>query len=392
MITHQRPNTQQATHVDAAIIGGGIAGCWLLRLLSNRGYRVVLFEADQLGGDQTLASQGMIHGGLKYALGGTLTGASESIASMPGRWRRCLAGQDEVDLRGVAVLADSYHMFAQRSTLGRLTTFFASKALRGRVNKLNANEWPSAFNGFSGFVYALNDFVMDVPALLAHLTLGLETKTYRYQITPEQVLAIDDGYEINLPDLRFSARTLISCAGNGSNQLLKDLHIPGLKTQRRPLKQVIVRPRHGVTLNAHCVTGITNNEPRLTITSHGSGEDCVWYIGGLLATTGTARTDDEQIEFARKELKTCLPWLNWDGADFATLDVDRAEPFQEGGLKPDEAYVGQAGHFLQCFPTKLTLTPDLGDRVMELMPEPDTRVSSPLSSSSHPVPVGQLRW
>ena len=136
MTSQQTATLNEPIDVDIAIIGGGIAGCWLLRLLTEKGYRAVLFEADQLGCDQTLASQGMIHGGLKYALSGRLTGASEAIAGMPARWRRCLAGQDTIDLSGVPLLADTYHMFAQRTTLGRPTSFFASKALRGRVNRL----------------------------------------------------------------------------------------------------------------------------------------------------------------------------------------------------------------------------------------------------------------
>ena len=67
-----------------AIVGGGICGLWLLNILRGKGYDAWLFEKDTLGGAQTLASQGMIHGGLKYALGGFTTPSSESIARMPG--------------------------------------------------------------------------------------------------------------------------------------------------------------------------------------------------------------------------------------------------------------------------------------------------------------------
>ena len=80
------------------VIGGGIAGLWLLNLLTRRGYGAVLLEAGALGCQQTLASQGMIHGGLKYALSGMLTGASEAIAAMPDRWAANLAGRGEIDL------------------------------------------------------------------------------------------------------------------------------------------------------------------------------------------------------------------------------------------------------------------------------------------------------
>ena len=70
-------------HTDIAIIGGGIAGLWTLDQLRNRGYSAVLFEQEALGSHQTMASQGMIHGGIKYALGGALSGSSEAISQMP---------------------------------------------------------------------------------------------------------------------------------------------------------------------------------------------------------------------------------------------------------------------------------------------------------------------
>ena len=391
MSSHQTAPLNEPIDVDIAIIGGGIAGCWLLRLLTEKGYRAVLFEADELGCDQTLASQGMIHGGLKYALNGILTGASEAIAGMPDRWRRCLNGDDDVDLSGVPILAETYHMFAQRSTLGRLTTFFASKALRGRVNELDKAAWPDAFTGFNGIVYDLNDFVLDIPALLKHLVSGLEHLTYNARIDGRDISAQGNQYQIALEDITFQADTIISCAGNGSNAITGALELNELKAQHRPLKQVIVKPKHGVQLNAHCVTGITSNEPRLTITSHGVGNDLVWYVGGLLATTGVSRTDDEQIDFALRELKTCVPWLDWQGAEATTLDVDRAEPFQVGGLKPDEAYVARVGNFIQCFPTKLTLTPDLGDRVIAELAPASNR--APVAYDSRdPVKVGAQRW
>jgi len=56
--------------VDVAIIGGGIAGLWLLARLRQRGYGVLLIESERLGTGQTISSQGIIHGGTKYALRG----------------------------------------------------------------------------------------------------------------------------------------------------------------------------------------------------------------------------------------------------------------------------------------------------------------------------------
>ena len=56
--------------LDALIFGGGAAGLWLLDRLSRDGHHVVLLEARSLGMGQTVASQGIIHGGLKYTLSG----------------------------------------------------------------------------------------------------------------------------------------------------------------------------------------------------------------------------------------------------------------------------------------------------------------------------------
>ena len=84
---------RQTITCDVAIIGGGIAGLWLLNRLVNDGYNALLFEQTALGGEQTVASQGMIHGGIKYTLSGTLSGASEAIADMPAHWQACMEGK-----------------------------------------------------------------------------------------------------------------------------------------------------------------------------------------------------------------------------------------------------------------------------------------------------------
>ncbi len=379
------------THaIDAAIIGGGIAGAWALYLLRRRGYNAVLLERESIGCGQTLASQGMIHGGLKYALGGNLTGASEAIAQMPARWRACLAGEDEVNLLGTPVLSDVYHRCSARSAIGRLTSFFASKALRGRIDKLAKSEWPAAFDGFDGVVYTLNDFVMDTPALLTSLTREHADYIFSLNADCQNVQACDGGWRIQLSDIALEAKQLISCAGNGSENLIKGLGVPNIEVQYRPLKQVIVRPGHEATMFAHCLTGIHSNEPRLTITTHKGTNGIIWYLGGQIASSGFDLNDNEQIEHARSELTACVPWLSWQDAEFDVLTIDRAEPKQASGHRPDEAYVAREGSFIQCFPTKLTLTPDLGDKLLDVLDPP--RGGPPPSSTHTRAEIGREPW
>ena len=369
--------------IDAAIIGGGIAGAWALNLLQKRGYNCILLERDGLGADQTLASQGMIHGGLKYALSGVLTGASEAIADMPRRWRACLSGEDEVDLRGTRLLSEHYYMFAEATTLGRLTTFFASRALRGRIDRIQAADWPEEFLGFNGVVYQLNDFVMDTHALLHCLVGQHRSRVFQLHADSSNLKRhAEGGYEITLADTTVRAGTLISCAGNGSSALLQSLGIYNLPVQQRPLKQVIVKPRHNVTMFAHCLTGLVSDEPRLTITSHQQNNGVTWYLGGQLADKGVELSDEAQLAKARVELETCVPWLSWQDAEFDILTVNRAEPRQSSGIKPDEAHVVRQADFIACFPTKLTLAPDLGDKLINVLDKP--RFATPLQSS-HPL-------
>ena len=95
---------------DVAIIGGGIAGLWLNARLRKLGYSTLLLEQQQLGGGQSLCSQGIIHGGTKYALQGALTGSSEAIADMPGRWQAALDGNGERDLSSVQLLSAAHYL------------------------------------------------------------------------------------------------------------------------------------------------------------------------------------------------------------------------------------------------------------------------------------------
>lgn len=367
--------TGPARRCDVVIVGGGVAGLWLANVLAARGYSVVLLQSGRLGQGQTLASQGMIHGGLKYALGGALSAASEAIAGMPARWAACLEGGGDVDLSGLAPLSDAYYLFAADSTLGRLTSFFASRALRGRIERLDRADFPAAFRdpGFAGVVYRLNDFVLDTGALMTALQRPVRERCYQFQVTPQVLRRRDDGHpgvEVILPDGPLQASRLVLAAGNGAQPLLDALGITHPRMQQRPLHQVLVRQPGLPALYAHCLTGVRRAEPRLTITSHRDGDGWLWYLGGQIAGDGVAMTAPALAAHARAELGQCVPWIDWRRADVSSLRIDRAEPEQQGRRRPDQAFASAAGHCIVTWPTKLSLAPDLGDRVLELLPAP----------------------
>jgi glycerol-3-phosphate dehydrogenase len=357
--------------IDIAIIGGGIAGLWTLSQLRNRGYSAVLLESEALGSYQTIGSQGMIHGGVKYALGGALSGASQAIAEMPDTWRACLRGEGSVDLRGVTVLSEDFYLWSTAGLQSRLSSFFASKMLRGRVEKLTAADYPAPFRhpDFRGQVYRLVDLVLDMPSLLEHLAAQQRSAVFRVDWGSARLGREGRTALVDLPGCRLRPGRLLLTAGAGNEGLIAALGGSAPAMQRRPLQQVLVRHQYQESLFAHC-TG-SNPSPRLTISSHrDSAGRPVWYLGGDLATEGPGDGPEQLIRRARQELAELLPWIDFGECDWRTLKLDRAEPRQSGLVRPDRAFVGRVDsvdNAYAAWPTKLTLAPDLANEVERML-------------------------
>ncbi|MCK9468913.1 MAG: FAD-dependent oxidoreductase [Porticoccaceae bacterium] len=378
---------QTTYSVDVAIIGGGIAGLWTLNHLVHQGYNAVLLEHQGLGGGQTLASQGMIHGGMKYTLGGALTGASEAIADMPDHWRACLRGEGDVDLRGTKPLSEHFHMWSTASLSSRLGGFLASKAVRGRVDPLNREQLPELFrhHSFRGKVYRLVDMVMDTPSLVRTLAANMAGRLFAVDWHDADLvvddsgacrLSVDNGNAFSL-----SAAAWVFSAGEGNEALLTKVGSSTPRMQRRPLKQVMVRHHLPYRFYGHCLGAETT--PRLTISSHPLSDGSqVWYLGGSLAEKGAGQSDAEVLASAQAELADLMPWLNFSDAQWAVLAVDRAEPRQRNLARPDQAFAdwargadGTALNAIAAWPTKLTLAPNLARQVSERLLERELRPS-----------------
>jgi glycine/D-amino acid oxidase-like deaminating enzyme len=360
-----RINVQQRYAIDIAILGGGIAGLWSLAVLLREGYNAVLFEPAALGSGQTIASQGMIHGGLKYALAGELNTASEALVDMPARWRACIDGSGELDLRGVPVLSESLLLWSDGGMRGRLTALLASKALRGRVEQLPRGQVPAVFAHPQqrGAVYRMPEPVLDVPALVERLA---EIGRGRIFAAAPTLMVEPGGVVLQLPGCTLSPQRLLLSAGAGNEGLLQRIGAVAPRMQRRPLQQVLVEHDYPEMLFGHCLG--RGASPRLTVSSHRSASGrVVWYLGGDLATGAAGETAEALIGRARSELAALLPWVDLGAADWSTIALDRAEPLQTRGRKPDGAFLeaadGVAG-VLVAWPVKLTLAPDLGNKLL----------------------------
>ena len=391
---------------DIVIFGGGVAGLWLLKRLRLEGYQAILIESNGLGSGQTLASQGIIHGGLKYALGGRHTAAANAIANMPTRWRQCLAGQDRMDLRGVKVLSEQVYLWSAPGFRSGFKAFLGSKSLRGRVTAIGKDHRPDCFAGAAGRgqLYQLPDFVIDSPSLVAEL--AKDQADCLFQADSDQVdflQAADQsitGLTINTADalITIHCQRCIFSAGEGNAALMSRCGIDSIAMQRRSLHMVTLKHPALPVLYAHCITADLSLTPKLTVTSHQDTDgQPVWYLGGQLAEAGIIRTGKEQTIAAQRQLQVFFPWLELEQAQWNSFHIDRAEASTANRQRPDDAVFTQQNNAIVVFPTKFTLIPTLADRLVAHLQASAAKATGP--SSKVPLgnhlprpPMGRTRW
>ena len=359
-------NKIKQLNVDVVIFGGGVAGLWLLARLRQAGYKALLLETKSLGAGQTRFSQGIIHGGTKYALTGKLTASSESIFAMPQIWRDCLQGKGEVDLSSAIVLSEHQYMWSTPGLLSRLSGFFASRITRGRMQVVKKNDRPVIFqnNKFKGKVYQLDEPVLDSASVINALASpNINNIMHIKAITEfsEKQFSVEAA---NGEVWNIVAEKIILSAGEGNAALLKQMGREIPEMQLRPLQMVMVRGGLPEKLYAHCLGANVN--PRITITSNEDKQgNIVWYLGGQLAEEGIHRTAEEQISKAKKELQSLMPWLNFSVMQWATLNINRAEPRQKEGKRPATSFYYEENNVITVWPTKLALAPNLANDVLK---------------------------
>ena len=369
---------------DIVIVGGGIAGLWLANRLQQQGYNCLILEKSRFGGGQTVKSQGIIHGGTKYTLTGTLTKSAEAISQMPGRWRQCLAGQGEINLTSVKVLSQHHYMWSTQGLGSKLTTFFASKALSGRVNKLSKKNYPALFqhSNFKGDLYQLDEVVLDVPSVIQALIKPIKQSAIQLPHNAQLDWQLNNQGQLNKvvvndqQQLEITAQHFVLTAGEGIQEILNQLAFNSPHMQLRPLHMVMIKHSHPHPIYAHCIGA--QALPKMTITSHPTDDgQWVWYLGGAIAENGLNKSSDEQIAEAKQQIQQLLSWVDFSEAQWATLKVNRAEPKQTSLVRPDAAYCQTLNNVSVCWPTKLALAPDLSDQVLsqlnQLNIQPNTK-------------------
>lgn len=388
-----------ATQLDVLIFGGGAAGLWLLDALGRRGARALLLESDRLGSGQTIAAQGIIHGGLKYTLQGLLTPSAVQIREMPALWRECLAGRRQPDLSRTRIRSDRCHLWRTDSLTSRLGLFGARVGLRVAPQLLADNDRPAVLAGCPGPVALLEEQVIAPDSLLENLFSRNASRIL--EVDPLGIAIENDSSgrvrAVRLSDSLTGSRLdlapahVVLAAGKGNAELRRQMGLGEQVMQCRPLHMVLLRgdlPE----LNGHCVDGATT---RVTVTSdRDRAGRTVWQVGGQIAEIGVGLDERSLILHTKAEIEATIPRLDLNHVEWATYRVDRAEGATPQGNRPETVQLLRERNVLTAWPTKLALVPALAEQILaEIEPFGSDSTRDSIELENWPRPrVATLPW
>ena len=342
----------------------------------------------------------MIHGGLKYAVGGKLNDSSEALSAMPERWSRALRGEGNVDLSKVEILSDHQILWSLPGMMSKMVSFFGSKALRGRADSISRKDFPEVFDSpqYKGNLFRIGEKVVDPVSLVKELARSITDITYLvdWENNAELVKGSEGISHIAITEndgktASLQASHYVFAAGAGNAGLLECAGKERPQMQLRPLHQLVIRKQGLPDFFSVCI-GHSPKPPLVSTTHVDSQGRRLWYIGGDIAEAeGVVRNESDQISAGKVLFQKVMPWINLQGADWFTVRVDRAEPDMGTGDRPSGAYCEEIGNnTLVAWPTKLALAPDLADKITTFLKEPQ---HPEVFTINLPTPnVGQTPW
>ncbi len=349
---------------DIVIFGAGIAGLWAFYRLKRAGYNVLLLESVAIGGGQSIASQGIIHSGLKYAFAGKINKLAQSISAMPDLWRTALDGEGPVDLSAARVHAHSQHLLIPSGFMGGLVKLVTRRALGNNVHDIAKGDWPDEIKetGFKGSAIFMGEPVVDVPSVIRALA-----EPYRDCI--RRIESADDPFGF-LKAHGIEPKQVIFTGAASNHVIAKTAgHDDGLATQVRPLLMGMMKGAP-FPLYAHLVGA--SDKPVMSITTHKCADGAlVWYLGGGVAERDKDSDPDDVYMAARQALAEYLPHVDLSGVRWASFPVDRIEGKSSvDGWMPDTPTIHSHGDVHYCWPTKLAFAPLLAERLMKQIGTP----------------------
>ena len=346
---------------DIVIFGGGIAGLWAFHRYKSIGYDTLLLESTTIGGGQTIASQGIIHSGLKYAFAGKVNKLAQGISAMQDLWTSALHGDGDVDLSAAKTLSNSQYLMMNNKVMGEIIKLITRQALGNNVHEIKPEDWPQEIkkSGFKGKVVFMDEPVLDIPSVLRALAEPFKDSIRKIE-TPDDPFGFLDRHGIEPKQIVFTS------AASNAEIATKAKHNAGLETQVRPLLMGMLKPAP-YPLFAHLVGH--SDKPVASITTHTTREgELVWYLGGGAAERSKDANPKDGYDAVRNGFSKYIPNVDLSDSRWAALPIDRIEG-KSGidGWMPDTPTIHSQKNTHYCWPTKLTFAPLLTQRLLDKM-------------------------
>ena len=412
--------------LNTIIFGGGIAGLWTLNLLKARGYtNIALLETNTLGHKQTGLSQGIIHGGIKYALANKITDSTTAIQDMPRIWNSYLnqngefkleleQKQDNNDYKNL-ILNNFQYLYTPKSLASGFKKFLYQKMLTSSCDALDKEDYPDFLSSkkFKNTLCKLNEIILNIPNLIQALHNNILEDCFNYQDIIEYSLEEKSNtHNIKIKDknnqiISIEAKNLILCAGENNKQILDKLKLENPpEMQIRPLHMVWVKDKNLPKLYMHCMQ--KTDKPLITISSHPNNNNNntnnnTWYLGGDIAETGCELSKDAQIKRAQDILSNLFPDLFrklnlQDKSKWGAIHINRAEGLQPNNKRPAGPIINQSeNNIITIWPTKLTFAPMISDKIIaqivnNLTKDKESKENKSLKNMLEPVKIYQPIW
>lgn len=378
--------------IDVLVFGGGVAGLWLLDELRRAGVPALLLETRALGAGQTIASQGILHGGVKHALVGRSGDFVEALKDVPGVWRECFQGFREPDLHAVRRRAGHCFLWTTRSLTSFFGAFGARVSLRSAVNRVAESERPLPLAEAPGNVFRIDEQVVDPASLLD--ALAERNWNRLLHVGPSRVICSApgqvSGVVVKRPDgsgtVEIRPRTVVLTAGEGNAALRDACGLSPAHVSRLPLPILVVKGNLP-DLNGVCLDGISAKA--IITTQRISDTLAVWQVAS--ERVAPESKDVERLLF--DELRAALSRFSMPDVSIGCYVSTRAEAAMEDGSRSSDVSVTKEGNVITALPTKLVLAPRLAERVMRLLPPASADAAVPSAFASWPRPaVAAYPW
>ena len=318
---------------DVVIFGSGIMGLVTAWIFQRRGYRVLVLEKEgaEIGGVQTLASQGILHSGFKYLC---RRGDERMYREAISWWYTILTSisEDVILSKKIAVVGNDF--------CSKCKVWLASKMFRGNTTIF-----------YNKGTCVTSDNIVAVDKLVKNLSKSLDIMAY----DPDSLIKMGNRIRILVEGayVEVMADWFVCAAGEGNKDLFGLIARHTILQNKRTFKMFTIKESSYLpTMFAHYVTKHSGLKPMYTITSI-AGDIRKWDVGGKIAE------GDTSIPRFIKTIKS-LRGINFNikAEDISYKYVDVAEV---DGTNP---YVFTKGNCIVAYPGKLVLAPYTAMKIM----------------------------